>query len=407
MRPLFAAAVAAFSLVALAASAQTPAKSGDTGPIKLGAILDMGGVYADVTGPGSELAARMAIADFGGKVLGRPIEFTVADHQNKPDIAASIASRWFDSEGMTAIMDVAASSPALAVMNVADQRHKIVMLSGPGALAITNKSCTPTTVHWAYNTYGNAQTIGRAILQRGGKKWFFITADYTFGHALENDTGAVVKAGGGQVLGSAKAPLDTPDFSSMLITAQQSGADVIGMANGGNDTINAVKQASEFGITRSGKPMVALLGANINDTHGMGIDIAQNLLVADTFYWDLNDGTRAFAKRFYEKLHKMPNLLQAGLYSAVAHYLQAVQEAGTTDADPVMAKLHAMKVDDFFAQNGRVREDGMMVHDMHLFQVKTPAESKGEWDLYKLVATIPADEAFLPLSESQCKLVKH
>jgi branched-chain amino acid transport system substrate-binding protein len=365
----------------------------------------MGGVYADVTGPGSATAARMAIEDFGGKLLGRPIQFMVADHQNKPDIAASIATKWFDAEGVTAIMDVAASSPALAAMNVADQRHKIVMLSGPGALAITNKNCTPTTVHWTYNTYGNAQTIGHAILQQGGKTWFFITADYTFGHALENDTSAVVRAAGGQVLGDVKAPLDNPDFSSMLISAQQSGADVIGLANGGNDTSNSVKQASEFGITR--KQKVALLGAEINDVHAMGIDIAQNLLVAEAFYWDLNDGARAFAKRFYDKLHKMPNQLQAGLYSAVTHYLHAVQDAGTTDSAEVMQKMRDTPVNDFFTKNGHVRIDGMMVHEMYLFQVKTPAESKGDWDLYKVIATVPGDEAFQPLSESQCPLVKH
>ncbi|HST74318.1 MAG TPA: ABC transporter substrate-binding protein [Acetobacteraceae bacterium] len=405
MRSLFAVAAAVFWVFAFSASAQ-PVAPTDEGPIKLGAILDMGGLYADVTGPGSETAARMAIQDFGGKLLGRPIQFMVADHQNKPDIAASIASKWFDSEGMTAIMDVAASSPALAVMNVADQRHKIVMLSGPGALAITNKNCTPTTVHWVYNTYGNAHTVGRAILRQGGKTWFFITADYTFGHALEADTSAVVKAAGGKVLGDAKAPLDTADFSSMLIIAQQSGADVIGLANGGNDTINAVKQASEFGISR-GKQKIALLGANINDVHGMGLDIAQNLLVADAFYWDTDDATRAFAKRFYEKLHKMPNMLQAGLYSAVNHYLHAVQDAGTTDFAAVMQKMRDTPVNDFFTKNGHVRSDGMMVHDMHLFQVKTPAESKGDWDLYKLVSTVPADEAFQPLSQSQCPLVKH
>jgi branched-chain amino acid transport system substrate-binding protein len=358
-----------------------------------------------VTGPGSETAARMAIEDFGGKLLRRPIQFMVADHQNKPDIAASIATKWFDADGVTAIMDVAASSPALAVMNVANQRHKIVILSGPGALAITNKNCTPTTVHWTYNTYGNAQTVGRAILQQGGKTWFFITADYTFGHALENDTGAVVKAGGGQVLGTAKAPLDNPDFSSMLISAQQSGADVIGLANGGTDTSNAAKQASEFGITR--KQKVALLGAEINDVHALGLDIAQNLLVAESFYWDRDDGARAFSKRFYEKLHKMPNMLQAGLYSAVAHYLHAVQAAGTTESAAVMQKMRDTPVNDFFAKNGRVRIDGMMVHDMYLFQVKTPAESKGDWDIYKLVSTVPGDEAFQPLGQSQCPLVKH
>ena len=395
-------ALAAFCLAGVAAHAQPPASDA---PIKLGAILDMGGVYADVTGPGSETAARMAIEDFGGKLLGRPIQFLVADHQNKPDIAAAVATRWYDQEGVTAIMDVASSSPALAVMNVADKRHRIVMLSGPGALAITNRNCIATAVHYSYNTYANAQTVGRAILQQGGKRWFFITADYTFGHALENDTAAVVKAAGGQVLGDAKAPLDNTDFSTMLLTAQQSGADVIGLANGGNDLVNTVKQASEFGLTR-GKQKFAVLGSNINDIHGMGLQIAQNLEVPDAFYWDTDDATRAWSRRFFDRLHKMPNQLQAGLYSATMHYLRAVTDAGTTDAAPVMQKMRDTPVNDFFAHDGHIRIDGLMVHDMHLYQVKTPAESKQPWDYYKLVTTIPGDRAFLPLSESQCPLVK-
>ncbi len=258
-------ALAAFCLAGVAAHAQPPASDA---PIKLGAILDMGGVYADVTGSGSETAARMAIEDFGGKLLGRPIQFLVADHQNKPDIAAAVATRWYDQEGVTAIMDVASSSPALAVMNVADKRHRIVMLSGPGALAITNRNCIATAVHYTYNTYANAQTVGRAILQQGGKRWFFITADYTFGHALENDTAAVVKAAGGQVLGDAKAPLDNTDFSTMLLTAQQSGADVIGLANGGNDLVNTVKQASEFGLTRQAEIRGARVEHQRHPRHG-------------------------------------------------------------------------------------------------------------------------------------------
>ncbi len=305
--------IAVSCFYAVVAAAQPPPTALDT-PIKLGAILDMGGVYADLTGPGSETAARMAIDDFGGKLLGRPIQFLVADHQNKPDIAAAIATRWYDQEGVTALMDVATSSPALAVMNVADQRHKIVMLSGPGALAITNRNCIATAVHWVYNTYADARTVGRALLGQGGKTWFFITADYTFGHALENDTSAVVKAGGGTVLGSAKAPLDTADFSSLLLQAQTSGADVIGIANAGTDLINTVKQASEFGLTR-GKQKMALMAAEINDINGMGLPVAQNLLVVDAFYWDTDDATRAWSKRFFDKLHKMPNMLQAGLYS--------------------------------------------------------------------------------------------
>ncbi len=398
---------AAFCLVTLSVAAQAQQAGPAPGePIKLGLILDMGGVYADVTGPGSETAARMAIADFGGKLLGHPIELLVADHQNKPDIAAAIATRWYDAEGVTAILDVAASSPALAVMNIANQRHKFVMLSGPGALAITNANCIATAVHYTYNTYGNAHTVGRAILQQGGKTWFFITADYTFGHALEHDTAVVIEAGGGKVLGDAKAPLDTADFSTMLLTAQASGAEVIGLANGGGDLVNAVKQASEFGISR-GKQRVAMLGANINDVHGMGLPIAQNLLAGSAFYWNTDADTRAWSRRFYAKMSKMPNQLQAGLASGVTHYLQAVTAAGTTDAGKVMQKMRETPVNDFFAKNGHIRADGMMVHDMYLFQVKTPAESKEPWDYYKLVATVPGDQAFQPLSESKCPLVKH
>ena len=393
--------IGALCLTAVAAAAQPAPNT----PIKLGAILDMGGAYADVTGAGSEAAARMAIDDFGGKLLGRPIEFLVADHQNKPDIAAGIATRWYDQEGVTAILDVAASSPALAVMNVADQRHKIVMLNGPGALAITNRNCIATAVHYVYNTYADAQTIGKAILAQGGKSWFFITADYTFGHALEHDTAAVVTTGGGRVLGDAKAPLDNADFSSLLLQAQTSGADVIGIANAGSDLINTVKQASEFGLTR-GKQKIALLAAEINDVHGMGLPIAQNLLVVDAFYWDTDDATRAWSKRFFGKMGKMPNMLQAGLYSATLHYLHAVTDAGTTDAAPVMQKMRDTPVNDFFAHDGRIRVDGLMVHDMHLYQVKTPAESKAPWDYYTLVATIPGDRAFQPLSQSECPLVK-
>ncbi len=395
-----AAAIACGAVLSSAALAQPAVE-----PIKLGALLDMGGTYADITGAGSELAGRMAIEDFGGKLLGRPIVFVVADHQNKADIAAAIATRWFDQDGVVALMDVASSSPALAVMNVADQRKKIVMLASPGSLVITNKACTPYTVHWAYNTYANAQTVGNAVVQEGGKSWFFIIADYTFGHALAADTSAVVKAAGGTVVGSAKAPLENTDFSSLLVQAQASGADVIGIANGGMDLVNTVKQAAEFGINR-GKQKIALLAAEINDVHAMGQQIAQNLQVVDAFYWDTDDETRAFAKRFYEKLHKMPNMLQTGLYSATMHYLKAVRDAGTLDSAVVMQKMRDTPVSDFFARHGHVRADGMMEHDMFLYQVKTPAESKGEWDLYKKVGTVPGDKAYLPLAQSQCPLVK-
>jgi branched-chain amino acid transport system substrate-binding protein len=392
-------------IAALAMSAAAQAQiAKDT--IKIGVLADMSSLYADLGGPGSTEAAKMAVADFGGTIAGKKIEVVSADHQNKPDVGAAIARQWFDQDGVDMITDLTTSSVALAVQEVAREKNKVILINGAASSDLTGKNCAPTSVHWTYDTTALANGTGSAVVKAGGKTWFFITADYTFGHALESDTSAVVKAAGGKVLGDAKAPLDNADFSSMLITAQQSGADVIGLANGGNDTINAVKQASEFGISR-GKQKIALLGANINDVHGMGLDIAQNLLVADAFYWDTDDATRAFAKRFYEKLHKMPNMLQAGLYSAVNHYLHAVQDAGTTDSAAVMQKMRDTPVNDFFAKNGHVRIDGMMVHDMHLYQVKTPAESKGEWDIYKLVSTVPGDEAFQPLSQSQCPLVKH
>ena len=396
----------AFAVGVLVATAATAmAQPASIEPVKLGLILDMGGVYADVTGPGSELAARMAVADFGGKVLGRPIEVLVADHQNKADIGASIASKWFDTDNVTALLDVASSSPALAVMNVANIRHRIVLLNGPGASTITNESCNATTVHYTYNTYATAHAVTEAVMAQGGKTWFYLVADYTFGKSLETDSGNVVRARGGQVLGSAKAPLDTADFSSFLLQAQQSGAQVLGLANGGGDLINSVKQAAEFGVTKSGVKL-ASLGANVNDIHGIGLEATQGMMLADSFYWDTDDDTRAFSKRFFDRLKKMPNMLQAGLYSATMHYLQAVQAAGTTDSAPVMAKMREMPVHDLFARNGHVRADGLMVHDMFLFQVKTPAESKGPWDLYKRVATIPGDEAFQPLSETRCPLLK-
>lgn len=385
-----------------AAHAQAPTSAE---PIKLGAILDMSSLYADVTGPGSEYAARMAIADFGGKVLGRPITFQVADHQSKADIAASIATKWYDADGVTALMDVAASSPALAVENIANQRHKIVILNGPGAQSITNEQCTATAVQYTYTTYATSRAVTKAVLQQGGKTWYYLTADYAFGHQLEQASANLVKAEGGKVLGNALAPMDTADFSSFLLQAQGSQAQVIGLGNAGTDLINTVKQAHEFGLTHNGTKL-ASLGAEINDIHGIGLEATQGMVVGDSFYWDMDDQTRAFAKRFYAKLGKMPNMLQAGIYSSTMHYLQAVQAAGTTDSGPVMEKMRAMPIHDFFAHDGHIRADGLMVHDLYLFQVKTPAESKGPWDLYKRIATIPGDQAFQSLAESRCPLVK-
>jgi branched-chain amino acid transport system substrate-binding protein len=375
-------------------------------PVKLGLILDMSGIYSDNTGAGSVLAAQMAVDDFGGQVLGRPIEVVTADHQNKPDIAAQVASRWLDVDHVTAIVDVSASSPALAVMNVARTRNAIVMTSGAGVSSMSNEDCMPTGITWAYNTYALAHSTGGAIVKQGGKTWFFLTADYTFGAQLEADTTAVVNAGGGKVLGDTKSPLGTSDFSANLLQAQQSGAQVVGFAVAGADMINAVKQASDFALDHGGQKFAALLAYD-NDIHALGLAATQGLLLSSPFYWDMNDETRAFAHRFYDKLHKMPNMSQAGVYSSTLHYLKAVRDVGTLEAKAVIARMQAVPVNDMFTHDGHVRVDGLMAHDMYLFQVKTPAESKGEWDLYKTVATIKADDAFQPLSETRCPYLKH
>lgn len=400
-RRAFSAAALPFALSAGKAQGQQAA----LGPVKLGLILDMSGVYADITGAGSETAARMAIEDFGGRVLDRPIELLVADHLNKSDLAAGIASRWFDSEGVTALLDCASSGPTLAVLGIAKARNRIMMISAAGATSITNEACMPSVVHWAYNTYALAQTTGRAVLEGGGKTWFFITADYAFGHQLEGDTSGVVKAGGGQVLGRTLVPLGTTDYSSYLLSAQPSGAQVIGFAVAGADLINAVKQATEFGMGRGGQRLVALLAYD-SDIHSLGTQVTQGMMLSSAYYWDRNEPSRQFARRFFERRRKMPNMSQAGAYSAMTHYLKAVQAAGTTDTAPVMQAMRNMPISDFFATNGRIRADGLMIHDMYLFQVKSPAESKGEWDLYKQVATVPGDQAFLPLANSKCHLAQ-
>jgi branched-chain amino acid transport system substrate-binding protein len=386
------------------AQGQTPAKISD-GVVRLGFLLDMSGVYADVTGTGSATAARMAVEDFGGNVLGAPIEVEVADHFNKADVAASKAREWLDTGRVDAILDVAASATALAALEVAKEKNKIIVFSGPGAVRLTNEACTPISAHWAYDTYSLAHSTGAATVKNGGDSWFFLTADYAFGHELERDASETVKANGGKVLGSVRAPIATPDFSSFLLQAQASKAKVIALANAGGDFTNAVKQAAEFGLTQSGQKLAGLLVYD-QDIHSLGLKATQGMLLTSGFYWDMNDETRAFARRFYERVKKMPNMSQAGAYSTVLHYLKAVEKAGTDETAAVMKVMRETPVNDVFAKYGRIREDGRMVHDMYLFQVKTPEESKGEWDLYKLVATIPGDEAFQPLSKSRCPLVK-
>jgi branched-chain amino acid transport system substrate-binding protein len=391
--------------IASGALAQPPDRISD-GVVKIGLILDMSSLYADITGEGSVTAARMAIEDFGGTVLGKPIELVYADHQNKPDIAAGKAREWFDRDHVDAIMDVAASATALAVADVAKAKNRIVVFNGPGSVRLTNEACTPVTVHYTYDTFALANGTGRAVVKGGGDTWFFLTADYAFGQALEKDTSDVVKAEGGRVLGSVRHPLNASDFSSFLLQAQASGAKVIGLANAGGDFINAMKGASEFGITQSGKQSLAGLLVYINDIHSLGLKTTQGLLLTEAFYWDLNDETRAWSRRFFERLKKMPNMSQAGVYSSTMHYLRAVKAAGTDDTAAVMRKMKEMPINDFFAKNGHIREDGRMVHDMYLFEVKKPAESKTPWDYYKVKATIPAEQAFQPLAKSACPLVK-
>jgi branched-chain amino acid transport system substrate-binding protein len=375
-------------------------------PLKLGYILDMSGLYADITGIGSVEAARMAVDDAGGSVLGRKIEVVYADHQNKADIAGAQARDFFDNQGVEAILDVAASATALAANEVAKERNKIIMFSGPGAVRLTNEACGPLSVHYAYDTYALAHGTGLATVKRGDDTWFFIAADYAFGQDLQRDTSNVVTANGGKVLGSVRVPLNTPDFSSFLLQAQNSKAKVIGLANAGGDTINAIKQAHEFGLAKSGQKLAALL-AFVTDIDSVGLEIAQGLILTEAFYWDMNDETRAWSRRFFDKVKRMPTAAQAGVYSATLHYLKAVTAAKTTEAAIVMKQMKETPVNDMFAHGGKIREDGRMVHDMYLFEVKKPSESKERFDDYKLISTIPADEAFQPLSESRCPLVKN
>lgn len=374
------------------------------GVVRIGVMNDLSGPYAYVGGPYSVYAAQMAIDDFGGKVLGKPIELLSIDHQNKPDIASNKAREWFDKDKVDILGEVAASATSLAAIKIAKEKNKIVLLSGPAATRITNEDCTPITAHWTYDTYALAAGTGRAVVKDGGDSWFFITVDYTFGHSLEKDTADVVKASGGKVLGSVRHPFPSTDFSSFLLQAQASGAKVIGLANGGTDTINAIKQAGEFGITP--KQRIAGLLISISEVHTLGLKAAQGIYITEGFYWDLNSETRAWSKRFFEKMKRMPNMIQAGIYSSITHYLKAVKAAGTDATGAVMAKMKAMPVNDMFAKNGKLREDGRMVHDMYLTQVKKPEESKYPWDYYHIRQTIPGDQAFIPLSKSTCPLVK-
>lgn len=384
----------------------TCANAGDKA-IRIGVLNDMSSVYSDFQGPGSVISAQMAAEDFGGTVAGKPIEIVAGDHQNKPDVGKALAQKWYDEEGVDAVVDLPNSAVALAVSYLTRERNRVLLGSGAGTSDLTGKQCSPNTVHWTYDTWAQGHGIARALVERGLKRWFFVTADYTFGHDLEKNASDEVVKQGGTVLGAVRAPLGTPDFSSFLLQAQASGADVVAFANAGGDFTTSVKQAMEFGLPAHQKLTGLIL--NTNNVPALGIQTAQGLFALNSFYWDMNDSTRAWAKRWAERhpQHNMPNDMQAGVYAAVLHYLKAVAKLGSaSDGKAVVAAMKAMPTDDPLFGKGRIREDGRKLHPMYLFEVKTPAESTGKWDVYKLVSTVPADQAFRPLSEGNCPLVK-
>jgi len=373
--------------------------------VRIGVLNDQSNVYADLGGPGSVIAARMAIEDVGGKVLGKPIDILVADHQSKADVGASIARQWFEAGKVDMAIGFDNSSVALAVEQVAFQTNRVAIAGAIGTTAFTGKACTPNEAAWVYDAYALTNTLARSVVRRGEDTWFFITVDYSLGYSLEADATSAVVASGGKVLGSVRHPLNTADFSSFLLQAQASGAKVVALANAGGDMTNAIKQANEFGLTRSGQTVVSLL-TFITDVNSVGLKAAQGLTFVTAFYWDRDDESRAWSKRFFERHKRMPTMAQAAVYSAIRHYLRAIDAAGSDEAKAVMAKMREIPVNDFYAKNGRVREDGRMVHDMYFVRVKTPEESTGPWDYYKILSTIPSDQAFRPLDESGCPLVK-
>jgi len=394
-------ALAAAASIGLSMPAQAQI-SGDI--IKIGFITDLSGVYSDVDGNGGAEAIRMAIADMGGAINGKKIQLVVADHQNKPDIAASKAREWFDQQGVDLLIGGTNSGASLAMAKVAAEKKKVFIAIGSGTAQLTNEQCTPYTVHYAYDTVALARGTGATMVKQGGKSWYFLTADYAFGHSLEKDTSDVIKANGGTVVGSVKHPLSASDFSSFLLQAQSSKAQVLGMANAGGDLINAVKAANEFGLTK--KMKVAGLLVFINDVHTLGLNTTQGMYLTDGWYWDRTPESRAWAARYFAKMKKQPSMLQAGDYSATLQFLNAVKATGTDNADKVMAHLKKTPINDMFAKNGVIRPDGRMVYDMYLMQVKTPKESKGAWDYYKVVATIPGEQAYTKKAETKCALWK-
>jgi branched-chain amino acid transport system substrate-binding protein len=372
--------------------------------VKIGILNDQSGVYADYGGKYSVEAARMAIEDFGGEVLGQKIEMVTADHQNKPDLATSIARRWYDTENVDMITELTTSSVALAVQQLSKEKKKIDIVVGAATSRITGDACTPYGFHWAFDTHALAVGTGGALVKAGGDSWFFLTADYAFGYSLEKDTSEIVTANGGKVLGSVRVPLNSSDFSSFLLQAQSSKAKIIGLANAGLDTTNSIKQAAEFGIVSGGQKLAGLL-VTLAEVNGLGLQTAQGIVLTEGFYWDRDDKSRAFGERFFKRTGRMPSMIHAGTYSATLQYLKAVKAAGTKDSDAVVKKLKEMPVDDAFAQ-GKVLENGRMVHDLYLFEVKKPSESKKPWDYYKQLAVVPGDKAFPAAKDSGCPLTK-
>ncbi|MEN5276796.1 ABC transporter substrate-binding protein [Brucella sp. TWI432] len=397
---LFALATAAL----FAATAISSAAEISDGKVKIGILNDQSGVYADFGGKWSYEAAKMAAEDFGGTVLDAPIEIITADHQNKPDVAANIARQWYDTEQVDAIMELTSSSVGLAVQALSKDKKKITINTGAATSELTGKQCTPYGFHWAYDTHALAVGTGGSLVEQGGDTWYFLTADYAFGYSLEEQTSKFVESKGGKVLGSVRHPLSSTDYSSFLLQAQASGAKVVGLANAGLDTSNAIKQAAEFGIVAGGQRLAALL-FTLAEVHGLGLDAAQGLTLTEGFYWDRDDESREFSKRFFERTGRMPNMIQAGTYSAVLQYLKAIKEAGTDETEAVAKKLHEMPVNDVFARNGKVGPNGRMIYDMYLMEVKKPDESKAPWDYYKVLATIPGDQAYMKPEESGCPLV--
>ncbi|SJZ42396.1 branched-chain amino acid transport system substrate-binding protein [Oceanospirillum multiglobuliferum] len=394
----------AASLSTLAITGLAQAKGISDNEIRIGYIADMSGTYSPLAGPNGLIAAEMAIADFGGKVKGKNITIVAADDQNKPDIGANKVREWIDTNNIDLVAGMVSSAVTIAVNKVVEAKDKLSIVSGSASSSITNQYCTANSVHYVYDTYALAHGTGEAVVKEGGDTWFFLTADYAFGHAMEGDVTAVVNQSGGKIVGGVRHPLATSDFSSFILQAQASGAKIVGLANAGADTINALKTAKEFGVVASGQKIAGLL-VFLHDVKSLGLETTQGLQLTTGFYWDRTPETRAWSKQFYAKTGSMPTMVHAGIYSSTMHYLKAVEATGTDDAKTVLAQMKKTPINDFFATNGSIRDDGRMIHDMYLAEVKKPSESKGEWDLFKILRTIPADKAFRPLSESQCKLV--